>query len=560
MILYVFVLALFTACQDDAFDFSEKSREIKFSLTTQGEVMTKATRTNFDVGDKIGIYVVRHLPYNSPVLLASGNFANNKCFKVVNGNILQPASEADKIFVESDGYAYSIYAYYPYDETITDPTNIDFEINSYQVEMQGVKKGDFMLCQVLNSDIINPISLNFKRKLSLINVIYNKEPDGIKPVIAIYGFYSNCKINLQTGILTEGYNEYSSIAPMLRYYEDINQCHYCAIVAPYNFKNGVTFQVNKNGNISHYSIPNHFPLQEGTENIFYLSESPKNVSCSVVSDVGIGGTVSGNGTYTKGQLCTVTATVNDEYIFDGWYIGNELVSKNLSYSFSVSSDVHLEAHFHVLWKLTYTSNIDTNLLKPYLESISGSGEYRNGEYAKGYINLKPGSPYVFYCWTENGKVVTYDWRVCTEMRSNKCLKAIFAKVIYDYEYITPEISFNSNSIFEYIVNAPTLKVSFPADKWFMCRMFAYFDGEELNPAMYSTFPINRVSLCNDEGIAIHGGSIDGGYVGTKISKAKAYNVKYELKYKHLKHGNTQFRGRIRYRIYGFYYEDSFNDF
>lgn len=51
-----------------------------------------------------------------------------------------------------------------------------------------------------------------------------------------------------------------------------------------------------------------------------------------------GGTVSGGGTYRSGKPCTLTATPNAGYTFDGWYEGSTKLSSNTSYSFTVSSN------------------------------------------------------------------------------------------------------------------------------------------------------------------------------------------------------------------------------
>jgi hypothetical protein len=58
------------------------------------------------------------------------------------------------------------------------------------------------------------------------------------------------------------------------------------------------------------------------------------------------GTVSGGGEYGFGQTCTVTATPAEGYMFTGWTQGGEVVTgAAASYSFIVSDDVDLVAHF-----------------------------------------------------------------------------------------------------------------------------------------------------------------------------------------------------------------------
>lgn len=58
-----------------------------------------------------------------------------------------------------------------------------------------------------------------------------------------------------------------------------------------------------------------------------------------------GGTVTGGGSYNKGATCTLTATPNNGYTFDGWYEGSTKVSTSSSYNFTVSSNRTVTARF-----------------------------------------------------------------------------------------------------------------------------------------------------------------------------------------------------------------------
>ena len=66
---------------------------------------------------------------------------------------------------------------------------------------------------------------------------------------------------------------------------------------------------------------------------------------SVSANPTAGGTVSGGGTYSHGQSCTVTASTNTGYTFNGWYEGNTQVSSNSSYTFTVSGERTLVAKY-----------------------------------------------------------------------------------------------------------------------------------------------------------------------------------------------------------------------
>lgn len=66
---------------------------------------------------------------------------------------------------------------------------------------------------------------------------------------------------------------------------------------------------------------------------------------SVSANPSNGGTVSGGGTYTYGQSCTVHASANSGYTFTNWTVNGSQVSTNANYTFTVTSNRTLVAHF-----------------------------------------------------------------------------------------------------------------------------------------------------------------------------------------------------------------------
>lgn len=66
---------------------------------------------------------------------------------------------------------------------------------------------------------------------------------------------------------------------------------------------------------------------------------------SVSASPSAGGTVSGGGTYTYGQSCTVHATANNGYTFTNWTVNGSQVSTNANYTFTVTGNRTLVAHF-----------------------------------------------------------------------------------------------------------------------------------------------------------------------------------------------------------------------
>ena len=73
--------------------------------------------------------------------------------------------------------------------------------------------------------------------------------------------------------------------------------------------------------------------------------STEPVNITVSASPAQGGTVTGGGTYTFGETCTLTAVANSGYFFIGWTENNEIISNELEISFVVLSDRTIVATF-----------------------------------------------------------------------------------------------------------------------------------------------------------------------------------------------------------------------
>lgn len=82
----------------------------------------------------------------------------------------------------------------------------------------------------------------------------------------------------------------------------------------------------------------------GSEVSFSTSQIPS-YTISVSASPSSGGTVTGGGTYQQGQSCTVHATANSGYTFFNWTEGGSQVSANANYTFTVTGNRILVAHF-----------------------------------------------------------------------------------------------------------------------------------------------------------------------------------------------------------------------
>ena len=131
-----------------------------------------------------------------------------------------------------------------------------------------------------------------------------------------------------------------------------------------------------------------------------------------------GGTVEGGGTYSHGAECTLTATANEGYAFNGWIKDGTQVSTDASYTFSVTEDAAYEAVFVRTYTITATADPEDS------GSIIGSGTYNEGESCE--LEAVPASGYTFVNWTENEEVVSTDANYSFTVTGNRDLVAHFA--------------------------------------------------------------------------------------------------------------------------------------
>ena len=133
-----------------------------------------------------------------------------------------------------------------------------------------------------------------------------------------------------------------------------------------------------------------------------------------------GGTVTGTGEFEYGSTCTLTATANEGYTFMYWTLNGNQVSSASVYSFIVTGDGNLVAHF------TLPLNIATSANPAEGGTVSGFGSYDYG--ATCTLTATSNEGYVFLNWTENGTQVyknpTYEFTVTR----NRTLEANFISI------------------------------------------------------------------------------------------------------------------------------------
>lgn len=144
---------------------------------------------------------------------------------------------------------------------------------------------------------------------------------------------------------------------------------------------------------------------------------------STSSSPSAGGSTSGGGTYNHGSQATVTATPSSGYLFVSWTESGSIVSTNVSYSFTVSSNRTLVANFSLITYIVTTSSSPSAG-----GSTSGGGSYSPSSSVT--VTATPASGYQFVGWTEGGTTVSTSSTYSFVISANRNLVAMFQSITY----------------------------------------------------------------------------------------------------------------------------------
>ena len=179
----------------------------------------------------------------------------------------------------------------------------------------------------------------------------------------------------------------------------------------------------ENGEVISSDANYTFTVNESHNLVANFTYIPPTYTVSVSANPTNGGTVSGNGTYTEGESCTVTAIPNTNYIFANWTENGSVVSSNASYTFTVNESHTLVANFTYV-PPTYTVIVSANPTNG--GNVSGNGTYTEGQSCT--VMATPNANYTFTNWTENGSVVSSNASYNFTVTDNRNLVANFTYV------------------------------------------------------------------------------------------------------------------------------------
>lgn len=170
---FFFFVMLLYSCQyyysldDKSYKDERQELHFKVGFPAQTRITTDAQfKSSFTVNDEIGLYIVERKKGETKELEANGNYADN--IKLTyNGN--DWVSE-DIIYHPGRRYAIDIYAYYPYDENLTDPTRMDLAVKVDQGSEANYNASDFLFAKTEMIEKQDDAIISFKHALSAVQI------------------------------------------------------------------------------------------------------------------------------------------------------------------------------------------------------------------------------------------------------------------------------------------------------------------------------------------------------------------------------------------------------
>lgn len=203
-IAFVMAILGLAACSDDGEQQYKDARHTPMTFTVTHPSQTRATATDFENGDRIGLYVAQA---DAPLEIG-GNLVNNEAL-TRNGS----SWTAARTLYWDDG-TYNAYAYYPYMQGVSSIDDQPFSVATDQsttktaTALGGYEASDLLFATTKGIKAsASPINLTFKHIMSKIKIrlIKGEDFEGEMPATAdvyIHNTVPTATVDLQAGVAT----------------------------------------------------------------------------------------------------------------------------------------------------------------------------------------------------------------------------------------------------------------------------------------------------------------------------------------------------------------------
>ena len=208
-ILYIGValsIMIFAACSSDndvSTEAPKSAKETPMTFDVIHPSQTKATATEFENGDKIGVYIAK----TDMPLEIGGNTLNNEQLTLTSGTW----TPSKNLFWDEG--TYNAYAYYPYMDVMSiedQPVSVATDQSSPETDrkLSGYEASDLLYAKTSNvAASTSPVTLNFKHIMSklTIRLVKGEDFEGDMPTdaeIFIHNTVPTATFDISAGIVT----------------------------------------------------------------------------------------------------------------------------------------------------------------------------------------------------------------------------------------------------------------------------------------------------------------------------------------------------------------------
>lgn len=272
------------ACGDDSEQQYKDARHTPMTFTVNHPAHTRATATDFEAGDRIGLYVA---PSDAPLEIG-GNLVSNEAL-TYNGN----QWTASHTLYWDEG-TYNAYAYYPYMQSVSSIEDLPFSVSTDQSTAKtanalgGYEASDLLYAVSKGVKAsASPVSLTFKHIMSKLKIrlVKGEDFEGEMPKKAevyVHNTVPTATIDLQEGAATR---YVKGTRQTIKAHQD-GDYTYSAIVVPQRLDNRQPLvEVVMNG-VS-YMFESKFVFKPGVEHLVNLiiTENPEQVKIDIGGEI-----------------------------------------------------------------------------------------------------------------------------------------------------------------------------------------------------------------------------------------------------------------------------------
>lgn len=284
--LAILLALALTSCSDELESSPTKqdAKDIPMTFVVNYPGKKRATETDFEINDKIGLYVAS----SDTPLEIGGNLVNNEPL-TFDGN----QWTASRSLYWDEG-TYNAYAYYPYTKEISSIQDQPFSVSLDQrtqktdTELGGYEASDLLFaCSKDVSASTSPVNLTFKHIMSklIIRLVKGEDFEGDMPsnaTVYIYNTIPTATIDLEAGVVTRNIKGSQQTIIAHQDYDNI----YSAIIVPQRIENRLPLIEVEIKGVS-YIFESKFQFKPGTEHLVNLiiSDNPDKVKIDIGGEI-----------------------------------------------------------------------------------------------------------------------------------------------------------------------------------------------------------------------------------------------------------------------------------